>query len=539
MIRRGPYGPSITSRSPITEDRIRSTSGDTVCRNSTPTTSLGLCAAARPLWHEPPTAAEGRPARLVGAGSAQHPGSAPPMAVTARQTRLHPAWVAAGVAFVALLCAAGFRAAPGVLMVPLQEEFGWSRGLVSLAVGVNLVLFGLTAPFAAALMERFGVRAVTSVALALIAAGSGLSVAVTSSWQLVLLWGVLIGLGTGSMALVFAAIVANRWFVRRRGLVMGILTSATATGQLIFLPVLAWMTEQSGWRAASLVVAAAALAVIPLVVLCLRDSPADLGVAPYGAPVTHADPPVDNNPANSLRPSATLPVRGPTSGVAGAHDAATAGPSMRGTGGAAGPARRAITTLVDAARTRTFWALAIGFAICGASTNGLIATHFIPSAHDHGMAETTAAGLLAVVGVFDIVGTVASGWLTDKVNPRLLLAAYYTLRGAGLVMLPGLLSDSLHPSIIAFVVVYGLDWVATVPPTAALCREAFGEAGSVVFGWVFAAHQIGAAGVSVGAGGIRDTTGQYTMAWVGAACLCLVAAFVSTRVGRAGEPVSP
>src|ERR671910_119342 len=491
MIRRGPYGPSITSRSPITEDRIRSTSGDTACRNSTPTTSLGLCAAARPLWHEPPTAAEGRPARLVGAGSAQHPGGTPPMAVTARQTRLHPAWVAAGVAFVALLCAAGFRAAPGVLMVPLQEEFGWSRGLVSLAVGVNLVLFGLTAPFAAALMERFGVRAVTSVALLLIAAGSGLSVGVTSSWQLVLLWGVLIGLGTGSMALVFAATVANRWFVRRRGLVMGVLTAASATGQLVFLPVVAWMTERSGWRAASLVVAAAALAVIPLVQLRLRDSPAELGVAAYGAP---ADPPVDTSPPSSAS-AATLPVRGPTTGDRGGSEPAPEG-----------PARRALTTLAVAARTRTFWALAVGFAICGASTNGLIATHFIPSAHDHGMPETTAAGLLAVVG---------------------------------LLLLPGLLSDALHPSIIAFVVVYGLDWVATVPPTAALCREAFGEAGSVVFGWVFAAHQIGAAVVSVGAGVIRDTTGQYTMAWVGAACLCLGAAFVSTRVGRARQPGSP
>ena len=459
------------------------------------------------------------------------------MVVTARQTRLHPAWVAAGVAFVALLCAAGFRAAPGVLMVPLQEEFGWSRGLVSLAVGVNLVLFGLTAPFAAALMERFGVRAVVSVALLLIAAGSGLSVGVTSSWQLVLLWGVLIGLGTGSMALVFAATVANRWFVRRRGLVMGVLTAASATGQLVFLPVVAWMTERSGWRAASLVVSAAALAVIPLVQLRLRDSPAELGVAPYGAPADPpvdgpgadppADPPVDTRRLPS-RSAATLPVRGPTTGMVGAAEPAPEG-----------PARRALTTLAVAARTRTFWALAVGFAICGASTNGLIATHFIPSAHDHGMPETTAAGLLAVVGVFDIVGTVASGWLTDKVNPRLLLAAYYSLRGAGLLMLPALLSDSLHPSIIVFVVVYGLDWVATVPPTAALCREAFGEAGSVVFGWVFAAHQIGAAVVSVGAGVIRDTTGQYTMAWVGAACLCLVAAFVSTRVGRPAEPVSP
>jgi predicted MFS family arabinose efflux permease len=365
---------------------------------------------------------------------------------------------------------------------------------------------------------------VTSVALLLIAAGSGLSVGVTSSWQLVLLWGVLIGLGTGSMALVFAAIVANCWFVRRRGLVMGVLTAASATGQLVFLPVVALMSERSGWRSASLVVAAAALAVIPLVLLRLRDSPAELGVAPYGAPTGL---PVDSR-GRVTWPSATLPVRGPTSG--------TFGPSERGTPGAA---RRAVEILGEAARTRTFWALAGGFAICGASTNGLIATHFIPSAHDHGMAETTAAGLLAVVGVFDIVGTVASGWLTDKVNPRLLLAAYYSLRGAGLLMLPGLLSDSLHPSIIAFVVVYGLDWVATVPPTAALCREAFGEAGSIVFGWVFVAHQIGAAVVSVGAGVIRDTTGQYTMAWVGAACLCLVAAFVSTRVGRAGEPVNP
>jgi predicted MFS family arabinose efflux permease len=409
---------------------------------------------------------------------------------------------------VALLCAAGFRAAPGVLMVPLQEEFGWSRGVVSLAVGVNLVLFGVTAPFAAALMERFGVRAVTCVALGLIAAGSGLAVGVTASWQLVLFWGVLIGLGTGSMALVFAAVVANRWFVQRRGLVMGVLTAASATGQLIFLPVLAWMSERSGWRSASLLVSAAALAVIPLVWLRLRNDPSDLGVAPYGAP---ADPPV-GNPGPTLSPS---PAAGP------------------------GPARRAVETLAVAARTRTFWALAVGFAICGASTNGLIATHFIPSAHDHGMPETTAAGLLAVVGVFDIVGTVASGWLTDKLNPRLLLAAYYGLRGAGLLMLPGLLSDSLHPSMIAFVVVYGLDWVATVPPTAALCREAFGEAGQVVFGWVFAAHQIGAAVVSVGAGVIRDTTGQYTLAWVGAACLCLVAAFVSTQVGRPAEPVSP
>jgi predicted MFS family arabinose efflux permease len=406
------------------------------------------------------------------------------------------------VAFVALLGAAGFRAGPSVLMVPLQDEFGWSRGLLSLAVSVNLVLFGVIAPFAAALMDRFGIRAVTSSALLLVAAGSGLSVFVTDGWHLVVLWGVLIGTGTGSMALVFAATVANRWFVRHRGLVMGVLTAANATGQLIFLPIVAWMTQRSGWRAAALVIAAAAVAVIPLVLRYLHNRPADRGVEPYGAVDSRA---------------------GAAEGSTGAGVAAAAGP---------GAARRAVDALLQAGRRRTFWALAAGFAICGATTNGLIGTHFIPAAHDHGMAQTTAAGLLAVVGVFDIVGTVASGVLSDRVNPRILLAVYYGLRGTGLLMLPYLLSDSLHASMIAFVIVYGLDWVATVPPTAMLCRQVFGEQGTIVFGWVFASHQIGAAVASLGAGIIRDVTGTYTAAWLGAAALCVVAATVSINVRR-------
>jgi MFS family permease len=413
---------------------------------------------------------------------------------------VHPAWIVAAIAFIAIIGAAGFRAAPGVLMVPLQNEFGWSRGLLSLAVGVNLVLFGLTAPFAAALMDRFGIRAVTSCALVLVAAGSGLSVFVAAGWHLVLLWGVLIGLGTGSMALVFAATIANRWFVKRRGLVMGVLTAGNATGQLLFLPALAWMAERSGWRAASLVIAAAALAVVPLILRYLRDHPADRGVRPYGAEDTGT--------------------------------AVTSSPPRDG----AGAARRAIETLFMAAHSRTFWALTAGFAICGATTNGLIGTHFIPAAHDHGMAQTAAAGLLALVGLFDIAGTIASGALSDRVNPRILLAAYYGFRGVGLAMLPYLLSDSLQPSMIAFVVVYGLDWVATVPPTAMLCRQAFGESGTVVFGWVFAAHQIGAAVASVGAGVIRDATGEYTVAWFTAAALCVVAAVISFNVRRSLTP---
>ncbi len=419
--------------------------------------------------------------------------------------RIHPAWIVAAVSFVALIGAAGFRSAPGVLIVPLQEEFGWSRGLLSIAVGINLVLFGLTAPFAAALMDRFGIRTVTTCALILVALGSGLSVFVTAGWQLVLLWGVLIGLGTGSMALVFAATVANRWFVRRRGLVMGVLTAAGATGQLVFLPLMAWLAESYGWRAATLMVSAASLAVVPLVLVFLRNYPADRGVRAYGAPPQDA--------------SAT---------AAAALDEA----SLR----SGSAVKRTLQTLVQAAHTRTFWALVGGFAICGASTNGLIGTHFVPAAHDHGMPTTTAAGLLAVVGIFDVVGTIASGALTDRVNPRILLAVYYALRGVGLLMLPSLLSDSVHPSILAFVIVYGLDWVATVPPTAALCREIFGASGTIVFGWVFAAHQLGAAIASVAAGFVRDITSDYTAAWLAAAGLCAVAALLSLGIRKVPRP---
>jgi MFS family permease len=408
--------------------------------------------------------------------------------------RIHPAWIVAGVAFLALLGAAGFRSAPSALIVPLEGEFGWTRSELSIAVSVNILLYGLTAPFAAALMERFGVRRVTSVALVAIAAGSALSIFVTDSWMLLLTWGVLIGLGTGSMALVFAAIIADRWFVRNRGLVIGILTAGSATGQLIFLPIVAGLAADTSWRLASLLIAGIALAVVPVVAIFLRNSPAELNITPYGAPA----------------------------------DAVPTFPEKSGVN----PALRALQVLRRAAKVRTFWALAAGFAICGATTNGLIGTHFIPAAHDHGMLEVAAAGLLAVVGIFDVVGTIASGWLTDRVNPRILLAIYYAGRGVSLLLLPFLLSATVQPPIILFVVIYGLDWVATVPPTAALCRELFGKDGAVVYGWVFAAHQVGAAIAAIAAGVLRDTAGEYTWAWFGAAGLCIVAAVVSVGITR-------
>jgi predicted MFS family arabinose efflux permease len=407
------------------------------------------------------------------------------------RTRIHPAWLVAATAFVALVGAAGFRAAPGALFVPLHEEFGWSTGMMSLAVSINLLLYGLTAPFAAALMDAFGIRRVTTAALLMVALGSGLTVFMTESFQLLITWGVLIGLGTGSMAMVFAATIADRWFIERRGLVMGILTAGGATGQLVFLPVVAALAEHVGWRTASLVIAGSALLVVPLVIGFIGDFPEDRRLSPYGAPADWQPP-------------------------------------RRETGGSA---RRAVDGLRRATRVPAFWALAAAFAICGATTNGLVGIHFIPSAHDHGMDQTTAAGLLAVVGVFDILGTVASGWFTDRYDPRILLVAYYAFRGVGLVLLPTLLASTVRPSIVAFVVIYGLDWVATVPPTVALCREIFGKDGTIVFGWVFASHQIGAAVAAFVAGVVRDQTGSYSLAWFGGAGLCAVAAVLSWLLG--------
>jgi MFS family permease len=410
----------------------------------------------------------------------------------------HRAWAVAAVAFVAIVGAAGFRATPGVLIVPLQDEFGWSRGTISLAVSVNLLLYGLTAPFAAALMDRFGIRRVVASALTLVASGSALTTQMNRPWQLVLCWGVLVGLGTGSMALVFAATIAERWFHTQRGLVTGILTAAGATGQLVFLPLLAALVSDHGWRTASWTVAIAALSVVPLVLLAIRERPSDVGLLPYGA--TEAPTPV-----------------------------VTTG----------SPAGQAIRTLRSAVRTQPFWLLAGGFFICGASTNGLVGTHFIPAAHDHGLPSTTAASLLALVGVFDIVGTIGSGFLTDRVDSRKLLWWYYSLRGLSLFVLPSLFASSLHPHMLVFVLFYGLDWVATVPPTVALCRQVYGDQGTLVFGWVFASHQVGAAVAAAVAGAIRTSLGTYDLAWYGAGALCLLAAGFSLGIGRPRTVAAP
>ncbi|MFD5931475.1 MFS transporter [Streptomyces sp. NPDC060333] len=415
---------------------------------------------------------------------------APAPATPRKPGRVHRAWFAAAVAFVTIIGAAASASLPGLLIEPLHEEFDWSRGTIGLAVSVNLALYGLTAPFAAALMDRFGIRKVVAVALLVISGGTVATLWMTESWQLILFWGVLVGLGSGSMALAFAATVTNRWFTARRGLVTGILTAAGASGQLIFLPLLSWLVEHHGWRPAAVTVSLAALVVVPFVWLLLRDHPADVGLAPYGGAYVEKPAPVP------------------------------------------GAARRALTVLFKAARTGPFWLLAGTFAICGASTNGLVRTHFVPAAHDHGMPVTAAAGLLAVIGVFDVAGTIASGWFTDRFEARRLLAVYYALRGISLMFLPMLLAPSIHPPMIFFIIFYGLDWVATVPPTIALCREQFGEDGAIVFGWVLASHQVGAAVVAFLGGLARDAFGSYDLVWYASGGLCAMAALMAMVIRR-------
>ncbi len=396
-----------------------------------------------------------------------------------------------GAAFVVLLGAAGTRSAPSVLIDPLRDEFGWSRATVGLAVSINVLLYGFIGPFAAALQQRYGLRRVTAIALVVIAIGAALTTQMTEPWQLFVLWGGVVGVGSGCMATVFASTVATRWFVRRRGLVVGVLSAAGASGQLVFLPLLSWLAERHGWRWVGTTVAIGALTVVPVVVLVLRNRPEDIGLRAFGADE-------DYHP-----------------------------PAMVGS-----PVANALGALRDAWRSGTFWLLWGSFAVCGLSTTGLVQTHFISAAHEQGMTESNAAKYLALIGVFDIVGTIASGYLTDRFDPRRALMLYYLLRGCSLFVLDPALAHG-GGGLFGFMVFYGLDWVATVPPTIALCVQHFGrERGPLVYGWVFAGHQVGGALAAWGAGWLHDTTGSYQLAFVLAGVACIVAAAGVLRIGE-------
>jgi len=406
---------------------------------------------------------------------------------------IHPAWFAVGVTFLTLVTAAGFRSASSVLIIPLEDAFGWGREQISLAIAINVLVYGLVAPFAAALMERFGIRKVVMSALTSVSIGSALTMFMSAPWQLIALWGFVIGISTGSLALVFAATVANRWFVEKRGIVIGLLTASSATGQLIFLPGLSYLAEMNGWKSVSSTIALVSIALVPIIWIFLKERPSDAGVLPYGAPENWSAPAKNSMNAGSL----------------------------------------AIDTLKQASKKKDFWYLVGSFFVCGLSTSGLIGTHFIPAAHDHGMGTTTAASLLALVGVFDLVGTIASGWLTDRYDPRKLLFFYYGLRGLSLFLLPSILFASVHPSTLVFVIFYGLDWVATVPPTIMLCRTILGpERATVVYGWVFAAHQIGGSIAAFGAAVLRVQFGDYAVAFYISGLMCLITSYYVLQIAK-------
>ncbi len=435
---------------------------------------------------------------IIGAGSVPAARPAPlslsnRLATALGARKIFYGWAVVGSTFLVMLSNAGVMGAPGVFIGPLQKEFGWSAADISSAFAIRLAIYGLIAPFAAALINRFGVRAVVIAAIAMVSAGVLASTFMTELWQLVALWGVVVGLGTGMVALVLGATVAARWFQHRRGLVVGMLTASTATGQLVFLPLLAKLTEDHGWRSALAFVIVMQLAAGVIALLLLRDRPYDVGLAPYGARAVEP-PPAEAHAFGAMLMS---PLR----------------------------------ALYDARGSRTFWVLFATFFVCGLSTNGLIQTHWISLCGDYGVAPVAAAGALAAIGVFDFVGTIMSGWLSDRYDNRWLLFVYYGLRGLSLIALP--FTNFSVIGLSAFAVFYGLDWVATVPPTVRLTVQRFGaEKANLTFGWIFAAHQLGAATAAFGAGAFRTELMTYLPALYVAGVACLAAAALALTIGR-------
>ncbi len=415
------------------------------------------------------------------------------------QRNIHYGWVVAAITFLTMLATAAAMGSAGILIEPLQREFGWTNANISFAMALRLVLFGLMGPFAAAFMNQFGLRRVVAAALVMISLGLVGSIFMTEEWQMVALWGVVIGLGTGMTALVLGATVAARWFEKRRGLVVGLMTASNATGQLVFMPILASVSQTIGWRTSLTIVVCFLVAALVLVLALMRDHPADIGLKPYGR---------------------TAPLPAPE-------------PRMSFGTMLASP----LVTLREASSTATFWVLFLTFFVCGFSTNGLIQTHWITLCGDFGIAPVGAAGILAVIGAFDLIGTIMSGWLSDRFDNRWLLFWFYALRGLSLIYLT--FTDFTVYELALFAVFYGLDWVATVPPTVKLAAERFGpEKAGLVFGWVFTGHQIGAATAAAFAGLVRTDYDSYTPALILAGAMCFAAAAMVFIINRpAARPV--
>ena len=408
--------------------------------------------------------------------------------------RVHYAWIVLAVMFSATLAGVGVRAAPGVMIIPLERAFGWNVATISGAVSLNIILMGATGPFLTGLIDVVGLKRTIIGCMIVLVAGTGLSNFMTSPWQLFLTWGVMVGIGSGASAVGMAAAVANRWFARRNGLAMGLLTAANAAGQLIFLPALAMLAGRYGWRGVSVTVTLVIAAAVPVVALLLPESPADVDLGPFGGEAVPLH-------------------RGQRLG---------------------NPFAAAVGALSRASHSMDFWLLTASFAVCGLSTNGLINTHLIAYCADRGISQIAGADILAALGVFSLIGATASGWMCDRFNPRILLFWYYGLRGLSLIVIPFTQFDAVSLSI--FSVFYGLDWVATGPATFALANEVFGRRDTpVIIAWIFAGHQIGGALAAFGAGAVRGVTGDYLLAFLTSGLACLLASLLVLRVTRS-EP---
>lgn len=404
----------------------------------------------------------------------------------AKLSSVYYGWYVILITFLALLVAAGIRSMPSILMVPFEKEFGWNRGSISGVISVGIFLYGLMGPFSAALLERFGIRRMMVLSLAVLGASLSITPWMTAIWQFQLLWGIVAGLGTGMMANVLGVTVANRWFTKRKGLVVGLLTASAATGQLLFLPLMAKITAVFGWRSAIYMAVAVIAALAAITAVFMRNDPYDIGAAPYGEEQLAKPKPFSGNLL--LAP---------------------------------------LLALRSALGNKTFWILAGTFFFCGFSTNGLIGTHFIPASLDHHIPEVSAAGLLALMGLFDLVGTTLSGWLSDRMDSRKLLFWYYGLRGLSLLFLPYAFKAGATELMI-FTVFYGLDWIATVPPTVKLASREFGkEKSGMIFGWIVVSHQIGASAAAYSAGILRDWMGTYTIPFIAAGAVCFLAAWMA------------
>jgi len=403
---------------------------------------------------------------------------------------VHYAWIVTAITSLVMLASAGVRAAPSVLIKPLEADFGWSRSNISFAVAVSILWFGLGGPISGSLVDRYGPRRIMMIGLALIAAGIFGTLGINELWQFHLAWGMVVGIGTGALANVLGAAIALRWFRKHRGLVVGIFGAASAAGQLIFLPSLMSLTATSGWRTALTVAAAFVAALLVPLLLLMRDRPEDIGTRALG----------DDGAAAS---------------------AASAGAEL---------AQR--TPLREALRTRDFWLLAGSFFVCGYTTNGLIGTHLLPHALEHGFTTDAAAGAVGMMGMMNIIGTLASGWLSDRYDNRVLLAAYYGFRALAIAQLP-FIGDANANGLLFFALMYGLDWIATVPPTINLTATRFGR-GSVgtLYGWIFFSHMVGASVAAYLGGYLHDMLGDYTAAFLSAALLGVIAAGFSISIQR-------